>query len=119
MNVQNDRHDEINNIPVKRCYDCTCGCGLTFIQGEGIGLKIDIELDDAHEPLILREDLIMGVNWKYYISHVVIETWGDLMEVIEKSVEDYPNDRVWCHLEPYLDNPDNIPYDTLLHFIYI
>lgn len=117
MDAQNVRYEQHNNMQDKKLYDCDCGCGLTFLQGEGLGFKIKLSLED--EDIIMMEDHIVDANWKYYIPVALIETWGDLMETIEKAVADNPNDRVWCHLEPYLQNPDRIPDDTRLDYIYI
>ena len=117
MEFQNDRHDQHNNVPDKKTYECDCGCGVSFINGDGLGFKIKLVLED--EDVIMVEDHIVNANWKYYIPYALIETWGDLLDLIASSVRDNPNDRVWCHLEPYLQNPDHFPDDTRLDYIYI
>ena len=117
MDAQNVRYDQHNNVQDKEQYECDCGCGMTFLKGEGLGLKIKLVLDD--EDIIMEEDHIVGANWKYYIPYALIETWGDMLDLIAASVRDNPNDRMWCHLEPYVQNPDNYPDNTPLEYIYI
>ena len=112
MEFQNDQQ---NNVPDKQIYVCECGCGVTFLKGEGLGLKIKLILKD--EDVIMVEDHIMNVDWNDYIPVALIKTWGDLMELIETSVDEYPNDRVWCHMEPYTNGPDEFPADTVLEFL--
>lgn len=117
MDVQNVKYDQYNNMDIKKQYVCDCGCGLTFLQGEGLGFKIKLSLED--EEIVMIEDQLVDINWVNYIPYALIETWGDLLDLIASSVRDYPNDRVWCHLEPYIQNPDHIPDDTPLEYIYI
>jgi len=112
MELQNDMH---NNVPDKKIYECDCGCGVTFVKGEGLGLRIKLILKD--EDLIMAEDQIVNIDWNDYIPVELIKTWGDLMELIETAVDDFPNDRVWCHMEPYTNGPDEFPADTLLEFL--
>ena len=114
MEFQNDQQ---NNVPDKKIYDCDCGCGVTFLKGEGLGLRIKLILKDEDEDLIMTEDQIVNIDWNDYIPVELIKTWGDLMELIESSVDDYPNDRVWCHMEPYTNGPDEFPVDTVLEFL--
>jgi hypothetical protein len=112
MEFQNNQQ---NNVPDKKIYDCDCGCGVTFLKGEGLGLRIKLILKD--EDLIMAEDQIVNIDWNDYIPAERIKTWGDLLELIESSVDDYPNDRVWCHMEPYATGPDEFPVDTVLEFL--
>ena len=41
------------------------------------------------------------------------------MNLFARSARVYPNDRVWCHLEAYVEKRDEIEDDTRLDYIYI
>ena len=112
VNIEDER-DERGNNENKVLYVCDCGCNLSFIKSFEFGLCLKTNRDD-----FIYEDK-MDIDWKKYIQEENINTWGKLMELIETSFIENPNDRVWYHLSSYLPQRHMVDDWVQLHFIYI
>jgi hypothetical protein len=117
MEFQNDNNNNgnnYNNNPDEKIFNCDCGCGLSFQEGHGMGFKIMVGPDD-----VIQESKLCGIDWNDYIPVGHTDTWGELMDLFARSARDHPNDRVWCHLEAYVEKRDEIDDRTWLDYVYI
>lgn len=118
MEFQNEHdinnNDYNNNPDNNKFQDCYCGCGLSFQEGNSLGFKIMAGDND-----FIRENKLCGINWNDYIVRDLIKTWGQLMNLFDVSARNYPNARVWCHLETYLENRHDVDDDAVLDYVYI
>ena len=114
QNENDNNNNNYNNNPDDKFQDCYCGCGLSFLEGHGLGFKIMVGPND-----VIQESKLCGIDWNDYIVRDLIKNWGQLMNLFDVSARNYPNARVWCHLEAYVEKRDEIDDDTPLDYIYI
>jgi len=114
QNENENNDNNFNNNPDEKLYECDCGCGLSFQEGNGLGFRIMVGPDD-----VIQESKLCGMDWNDYIPAGPSDTWGELMELFENMARDHPNDRVWAHLEAYVERRRDFDERTWLDYVYV